>query len=112
MPMLSSQDIQHTATASIIFSILKEFVIYSKSIDNSDGTCNLFAITYQFRRNLFAINCQFHVEFVVYFESISNTFESVSILPDICNFYRTNYQFKLVKWIIDSKQIINFRCNW
>ena len=46
--------------------------------------------------NLFAINYQLYIEIVVYFESISNTLEFLfisncfSILPEICNLYRTN----------------------
>ena len=69
---------------SIQLSIFMEFVIDLQSIINSDGI-----------RNLFVINYRFHMEFLIYFEYISNTsFEFVnyiSILPEICNLHRTNY---------------------
>ena len=42
---------------------------------NRDGIYNLFAISYQF-----------HMEFVVYFESISNTFEFVIYFELFLNF--------------------------
>ena len=43
-------------------SIPMEFVIYLQSISNSDGMCNLFAISYQFL-----------VKFVIHEEPIINS---------------------------------------
>ena len=63
--------------------------------------CNQLSIPHEIC-NLFAINYQFHMKFVVYFESISNII--------ICHLFRIILQFDLRYVIYILELIIN--SNW